>query len=158
MSSGDYTLRKKYAQSTQRSLNATCDNNTNETYCNICIKNNSQSCNCKQENNYYITNTNGGYTSVTKLRISKHNLESEKFFIIKIDKGLSYCIDDKITIVSIEENLKNVYQGFNAEVQSYNTDTGEIVLKNIQNITPTFDNGLYKYKISLINMIIILAL
>jgi hypothetical protein len=89
------------------------------------------------------------YLSITTQRISKLNLLNDDLLFITIDKNLSYIPGNNIVVKSIELNEYKVFQGFTAEIKSYNRDTGELVLKNIQNVTKTFYNVLYKYKIVL---------
>jgi hypothetical protein len=92
------------------------------------------------------------YLSITLQRISKLNLLNDFFLAITIDKYLSYNPGDNIIVKSIELNEYKQYQGFTGEIKSYNSDTGELVIKNIQNVSEQFYNDLYKYKIILENI------
>ena len=152
-SGGDYRLMRKYVKTHQHQhqhpINVNCDN-TKEPNHDFCIKHNCHCCDeCNNDNCSNLPNVSGGYLSISYQRVSRTNLLEDPFFVIIIDKGLAYYNGDKINMISIEKNLSNNYQSFNAEVHSYNCISGEIVLKNIKNITTSFDNGLYKYKISL---------
>ena len=89
------------------------------------------------------------YICITQQRISKSTLINDQLFIITIGRGFSFYSGDKIEVRSIELNIYQQYQGFIGEVNSYNYDTGELVVRNIQNISINFYNDIYRYKISL---------
>ena len=82
------------------------------------------------------------YLSITQQRISKLDLLSEYLLFITIDKYLSYNPDDNISVKSIDKNEHNEYQSFEGQVKTYNSETGELIIKNIENVSEHFYNYL----------------
>ena len=89
------------------------------------------------------------YVCITQQRINKSSLINDQLFVITIGTNFSFYSGDKIDVRSIQLNIYQQYQGFIGEVNSYNYNTGELVIRNIQNITNLFYNDIYNYKISL---------
>ena len=168
MSSSEYTLMKKYVYananaSTGSSANTTCDNNANNgIYTNICTIN--RGVDTRAVSNTGTTGFTGftgstgptgygeRYSCIIRERISKTNLFNDALYILMIEPNLSYYIGDRVSVLTTERNIHNEYQGFLGEVDSYNSSNGELILRNVRDVTSSFDNDIYSYRVSINNV------
>jgi hypothetical protein len=92
------------------------------------------------------------YLSITQQFITYESLIYDYLLIITVESYLSYISGDTISVISIDKNEYNQYQGFDGEVYSYNATTGELIINNIKNITQNFFNDTFNYKINFNNV------